>query len=622
MSHPLPAVLRGNSERAAHWRGRVCPREIAVWVLGCLLLFMASIHVAAAPKKILRYAFPISETGFDPARTSDLYSSYVNAAIFDSLMTYDYLARPYRVIANSVLASEPEVSADGRVYTFRIKPGIYFSDDPAFGGKKRELVAADFAYSLKRHHDPKLRSPQLYLIEGKIAGLAALQKRAKDEGKFDYDAPVEGLKTPDKYTLVMTLSETSYTWLLTMAAPSWGAVAREVIEKYGDDTMAHPVGTGPFKLKSWKRGSRTEVERNPNYREEYWDVAIPPNDAWASDVAKRLKGKRLPLLDEIHYYVVEEQQPRWLAFLNEEHDFIERVAAEYSTRAFPRGQLAADLRNRGIQMDRLEALDITFTYFNMNDAVWGGYTPDKVALRRAVVMGYDNADEINIVRRGQAKAAHSPVPPGANGFDPNFRATPSEYNLPRAKALLDIYGYVDKDGDGWRDLPDGKPLVFKRTSTPAAWDKDLDELWLRALNDLKIKLEVRKQKWPDSLKEANAGTLQSWGLAQSLSIPDAEEIMSNFYGPNAGPGNFARFKSDEFDRLYEQARTTPLGPERNALWARMNNIILAYAPWKFGANRIYTNLAHPWVVGFRMNPAMRSWWKYVDIDTEVLNKRR
>jgi ABC-type transport system substrate-binding protein len=593
--------------------------------LALLLLVFA---LAASPtseaqgKKVLKYAFPISETGFDPGRTSDLYSAYVNAAIFDSLMIYDYFARPYHVIPNTILAEPPMVSADAKVFTFRLKPGIYFSDDPAFKGKKRELVAEDFAYSLKRHHDPKLRSPQLYLIEGKIAGLAALQARAKAEGRFDYDAPVEGLKALDRYTLQITLSETNYTWLMQMAGPSWGAVAREVIEAYGEDSMAHPVGTNAYQLKFWKRGTRTELERNPNYREDYWNLEIPPNDAWAADVAKRLRGKRLPLIDEIHYYVVEEQQPRWLAFLNEEHDFIERVAAEYSTRAFPLGKLAADLRNRGIQMDRLEALDITFTYFNMDDPVFGGYTPDRVALRRAIVMGYDNADEINIVRRGQAISAHSPIPPGANGFDRNFRATPAEYNLPRAKALLDIFGYVDKDGDGWRDQPDGSPLIFKRTSTPAAWDKDLDELWLRALNDLRIKLEVRKQKWPDSLKQANAGLLQSWGLAQSLGVPDGEEIMSNFYGPNAGPGNFARFRNADFDRLYEQARVTPIGPERNALWARMNNIVLAYAPWKFGANRIYTNLAHPWVIGSRMNPAKRSWWKYVDIDLEAQSRRR
>jgi ABC-type transport system substrate-binding protein len=589
--------------------------SLLAWLCAALLVCIAP-PLAAQQKKVLRYAFPISETGFDPARTSDLYSSYVNAAIFDSLMTYDYFARPYRVIANSILASEPEVAADGKEYIFRIKPGVYFSDDPAFGGKKRELVAADFAYSLKRHHDPKLRSPQLYLIEGQLKGLAQLQERAKKEGRFDYDAPVEGLQVLDRYTLKMVLVNTSYTWLMQMAGPSWGAVAREVIERYGEDTMAHPVGTNAYRLQSWKRGTRTVLERNPSYRDEVWDLAIPPKDPWAEAVAQRLRGKKLPFIDEIHFYVVEEQQPRWLAFLNEEHDFIERVASEYSTRAFPLGRLAADLRKRGIQMDRLQGLDITFTYFNMDDPVWGGYTPEKVALRRAVVMGYDNADEINIVRRGQAQTAHSPVPPGANGYDPNFRATPAEYNLARAKALLDVYGYVDKDGDGWRDLPDGKPLTFQRTSTPAAWDKDLDELWLRALNDLKIKLEVRKQKWPDSLKQANVGQLQSWGLAQSLGVPDAEEIMSNFYGPNAGPGNFARFRHAEFDRLFEQARITPLGPERNALWARMNNIILAYAPWKFGANRIYTNLAHPWVIGFRMNPAMRSWWKYVDIDSE------
>src|SRR4029078_4425669 len=102
-----------------------------------------------ASGKVLRVAFPIAHTGFDPQAAGDIYSNYVNRAIFDSLYRYDYLARPYRIVP-SVAAAMPEVWADGKVYVIRIRPGIVFADDPAFKGQRRELVAEDFVYGIKR----------------------------------------------------------------------------------------------------------------------------------------------------------------------------------------------------------------------------------------------------------------------------------------------------------------------------------------------------------------------------------------------------------------------------------------------------------------------------------------
>jgi ABC-type transport system substrate-binding protein len=590
-----------------------------VLAAGALLVALTA-PVAQAQPKVLKYAFQTPETGFDPGRTSDLYSAYVNAAIYDPLMTFDYLARPYKLIPNSVLAEPPKVEEQGTLYTFRLKPGVYFADDPAFKGKKRELIAEDYAYSLKRHWDPELRSQNLYLIEKLVTGMSELAERSRNDKRFDYAAPVEGIKVLDRYTLQMRLREPNYTFLMTLANPAFAAVPREVVEAHGT-LMEHPVGTGPYKLGAWRRGSRIVLERNPHYREEYWHAEPAADDTDGQAIARRMRGKRLPIIDTVEIDIVAEQQPRWLSFLNEQHDFIERAPAEYVVRAFANGRLSGEFARRGIQMDRLPALDITFTYFNMEDPVWGGYTPEKVALRRAVVMAYSNKDEINIFRKGQAIAAQSLIPPGAAGYDPNFRATPAEHDVPRARALLDMFGYVDKDGDGWRDLPDGSPLVFVRTSSPEQWNKEIDELWKRALDDVNIKLDVRKQKWSDSLKEANVGKLQTWSLAQSLSVPDAEEIMSNLYGPNAGPGNLARFRNAEYDRLYEEVRRTPHGEARNDLFRKLNRIMLAYAPWKANAHRIYTNFSHRWVIGYKMNPLLRSVWKFVDIDLVEQAKR-
>jgi ABC-type transport system substrate-binding protein len=377
------------------------------------------------------------------------------------------------------------------------------------------------------------------------------------------------------------------------------------------------VGSGPFKLGFWKRSSRIVLERNPSFREEYWNAEAPVGDKEAEAIVKRLKGKRLPLLDRVEIAIIEEPQPRWLAFLNEEHDFIERVPEEFATKAFPGGKLAANLARRGLQMDRLTRLELTYSYFNMDDPIVGGYAPEKVALRRALVMGYDNDEERNVVRKGQAMVARSPISPGCYGYDEGFFSDTNAYDPGRARALLDLYGYKDVDGDGLRELPDGKPLKIVFNSAPDGLQRNLAELWLKNAKALGINMEARFAKWPDLLKESNVGKLQMWSLGWSTVTPDAESFHLMLYGPNRGQANRSRFAHAPYDRLFEQAKRTPHGPARDAVWREANRVFLAYAPWKLGMHRITTNLSQPWVVGYRMNPVLNSVWKWIDVDLEV-----
>ena len=129
-----------------------------------LSLFVLGAH-AADPSKILRITFQAAETGFDPVKVSDYYSGTVIEAIFDPLLTYDYLARPAKLVPNTAEAL-PQVTDQGRTYRVTVKPGIHFADDPVFKGRKRELTALDYAYSLRRFLDPKNRSPYAFLFEG------------------------------------------------------------------------------------------------------------------------------------------------------------------------------------------------------------------------------------------------------------------------------------------------------------------------------------------------------------------------------------------------------------------------------------------------------------------------
>ena len=158
------------------------------------------------PRKVLRYSFEVAETTLDPQKISDIYSNFVVDAIFDTPLRYDYLARPSKLVPNT-LTSMPVVSADLMTLTMKVKPGIYFNDDPAFGGKKRELVAEDYVYSIKRLFDPTLSSPLLGEVEDTIVGSTELLARVRKSGKMEYDTPLEGLKALDRYTFQIKLTK-------------------------------------------------------------------------------------------------------------------------------------------------------------------------------------------------------------------------------------------------------------------------------------------------------------------------------------------------------------------------------------------------------------------------------
>jgi ABC-type transport system substrate-binding protein len=570
-----------------------------------------------AGAKVLRYAFTVAETGFDPALLSDLYSRIVTSHIFEAPLRYDHLARPYKLKPNTA-AAMPEVSSDFRTFTFRLKPGTYFADDPAFKGQRRELVAADYVYSLKRIYDPAINAPsQSYLEDEGIVGLRELREAAKQSGKpFDYDGEVEGLRALDRYTLQVKLRAPRPRHLSSVWASSdiYGAVAREVIEAHAGRTMEHPVGTGPFRLAQWRRSSLMVLERNPGFREERYDAEPHADDAEGQALLARFKGRRLPMVDRVEVSVIEQSQPRWLAFLNGEHDLIERLPEEYVSQAAPAGALAPNLAKRGVQLFRVPAADVNLTVFNMEHPLVGGNAPAQVALRRAVVMGTNVEREIELARYGQAVAAQSLMPPMTTGYRASMRTEMSHHSPAQAKALLDLFGYVDRDGDGWREQPDGKPLVLEMATQSDQATRKLDELWKKDLDALGLRAELRVAQWPENLRAVRAGRFMLWRVGSSAASPDGQNALERAYGPAAGGSNLARFKLDAFDRVYEQLKLLPDGPERLALFDEATKLLVAYAPYHTRLHRIVNELAYPQLVGYRKPLFWQTWWQHVDID--------
>ena len=582
----------------------------------------------ATPEKVMRYAFRVAETGFDPAKVSDIYSRTVTEAIFEGLYGYDFLARP-AVVKPLVADGMPVITNDYKTYTVKIQKGILFADDPAFcdaqgkNCKKREVTAQDFVYSYKRLYDPKNKSPVFSdLEEARLLGMDVLRKAAEKPGaKFDYDTEVEGLRALDRYTVQFKLAETRPRFIYLLADSSvFGAVAREVIEKYGDKTMEHPVGTGPYKLDKWTRSSSMSFVKNPNYREVYYDEKPGPNDPEAEAVAKLMKGRRIPMLDRIEVSIIEEEQPRYLAFLGKEHDFYERMNATFAYQAIPNNKLAPNLVKQGITMTRTAAPDITVSYFSMSNPVVGGYTADKVALRRAISLGFNGEEEIRLPFRNQATMAQGPIQPLTYGYDDKFKSEMSEYSPAKAMALLDLYGYKDKDGDGWRDLPDGKPLVIEYATQPDGFSRERIEIWKKSMDAIGIKMVFKSSKWPENLKMARADKLMMWGLAYSASAPDGDGALGLGYGPAKGQSNLSGFDLPEFNKLYMKQQLLPDGPERLALMQQAVKLMVAYMPVKVVSHRTMTDMSHPWFEGYVRRSIARGFWKYVDVDVTKLPK--
>jgi len=595
-----------------------------------LLLAPAASLVAASPParasagKTLRVAFSAAETGFDPAQVQDLYSRTVIGHILDAPLEFDFIARPAKLRVNT-LASMPEVSADFRTFTFRLRPGIEFQSDPVFKGMPRELVAADYVYSWKRIYDPRWKSPMLFVLENsKVRGLTELRAAAlKTKRPFDYDAAVDGLEALDRYTFRVRLAEPNPRLIYSLADASlFGAVAREVVETYGDDIMAHPVGTGPFRLSAWARSSRIVLERNPTYRDERYEFEAPADAPALEAEVRRLQGRRLPMLDLVEIAIIEESQPRWLAFLQGQLDMLDPVPVDLVRVATPNARLAPFLERKQVKATFTPMSDLTLSYFNMEHPLVGGYTAEKVALRRAIALGFDGQQYIRNVFSGIGVQAQSPFCPGTWGYDPSYRTEMSEYSPARARALLDTYGYLDLNADGWRETPQGEPLSLEIASTSTQRDRNANELWTKFMAALGLRTKFRIAQWPELVKQSMAGQLMMWGYAWQLGQPDSDTMFGMAYGGNMESINDARFNLPAYNRLFEQQRVLPDGEERLALLHEATRLMVAYMPYLLHTHRINVDLCQPWVVGFRRHPFTTRKWNWIDIDDERLASGR
>nr|MBP6564903.1 hypothetical protein [Burkholderiales bacterium] len=442
-----------------------------------------------------------------------------------------------------------------------------------------------------------------------VVGARAVVDSAKAPGaKFDYDRPIDGLVAVDAHTLRIRTTAVDYTLLERLASLPSFAVAREAIEAAGADVMTKPVGSGPYVLKEWRKGSRIVLEANPHYR----NFAFPASsDPAHREVVAGMNGVKLPAIGRIEIAIIEEFLPELLSFEKGELDYV-GLGGQVLGRVTQDGKIRPEFAARGVRHVRSVQPSLTFAYFNMDDPQLGGTTPDRIALRRAIGMGFNTPDFIRVMYHGQARPANQLLPPHVEGHDASL-PTKAPYDPAAARALLDRFGYRDRDGDGWREMPDGKPFVLVHSSLPDSWSREADTLWLKSMDAIGIRMRVNTAPFADLLKQSLAGQLPMFNLGYRALDASGYQILATLWGRSPPDTNRSRFRLPEYDAAYEAFLRTAPGPERNALAHRMSELVQAYAPMSLQVFGIANTFVHPWVRGYWPSPFGFA-WKYLDVD--------
>jgi oligopeptide transport system substrate-binding protein len=592
---------------------------VRIWLLITALLWTAQSGRALLPDSgEMRYFGSTSRIrGFDPVTSADVPSALAIYKVYEGLYEYEYLERPYR--ARPQLAEAmPEVSPDGLTYTFRLKKGIKFIDDPCFpDGKGREVTAGDFVYSWKRVADVRTKSNCYWIFEGRVVGIEEFHRKSM-EGEVDYSGPVEGIQALDRYTLQVKLLKPypQLIWILTMSYTF--VVPREAVEYYGEEFLNHPVGTGSYVVSEWKyRNYRIIYRRNPTYHGDFYPTHGEPGDREKGLLDDA--GKPVPLIDEVTQYVVSDNSTEWLMFLEG------RLAAagisrdNFSAVITPQRDLTSELKAKGIRLETAPELWTEYIGFNMEDPVVGLSKDPKTdakhrKLRQALAHTIDSEQWIEFYNR-RLRPATSVVPPGIAGHD---EAAPPRYpfDSKRARQLLAEAGYPDGiDPKTGRRLT--LTIELRNASEPEERQSfDLLASFIRAIG---VELRPSYNNWPEFLKKMERKQQQMFRLGWVADYPDAENYLQLFTTKSISPGpNHTNYSNPAFDKLYERATTMPDSPARTELYKKLADMVMEDSPWILLDYPLAFGLQQNWLKNYKFHAFPYANMKFYKTDAPLM----
>lgn len=578
------------------------------WLLIPLVAFSIPLAMAAESAETVYYGETARVRGFDPLKAGDIPTINAVTKVYEGLYQYAYLDRPYRVEPN-LAEGMPEISPDGLTWTIRIRTGIRFSADPCWGSGEalgRELEAADVIYSILRVADQKNRSTGYWAFRNRIVGLDEFRAVSSTMVRGSPYPAVAGLQAPQRHVVQIRLLQAcpQLIWILTL--PYAFIVPREAVEYYGDDFLNHPVGTGPYRLQSWRQNYRMEFVRNPVWRltqrMEHYPVTGEPGDAQRGLLADA--GQPIPFIDRIVQYVINDSSTQWLMFLQGHLESSGISRDNWDAVMTPSSTLDADLSARGIEVSSVPALDTYYIGFNMEDPVVG----TNKALRQALSCALNTAEWIRFYGQRVCRAS-GPIPPGL----PEYRAesSPFEFDMEKARHLLVQAGYPEgRDPRTGRRLQLTLDLGSTDTET-----REAVELLVDFMARVGVEWRANYSNKPNFFRRIERRQAQMFWLNWAADYPDAENFLQLFYGPNSSPGaNRSNYRNPAFDRLYEQARALPEGQARNERYRAMADLVIEDCPWIFLHHPMAYSLYHSWLKNVKPHDFPYGMIKYYRID--------
>lgn len=582
---------------------------LAIGISGCF-----SKHSDDGNLSVFSYSHRDDVKTFDPLNAYDIISLDVVPDIYETLYQYSYLISPYKV--EPLLADDlPKYSKDRLTVTIPIKRGIRFQDDQCFkaqGGKGRELHAQDFVYAIKRHALPALQSQGWWVFDGKFVGINAFHDKLLSvpsalNGQLQkiFEEPVEGIRAIDDYTLQLKLLKPYPQLLYVLSIPFTSPVAREAIDAYADsdgNLTDHPVGTGPFILKTWDRGRQIVLDRNPNYHKDFY-----PGEG-SSDYSKlgfmADAGKALPFLDRIQIKVTKEEQPAWLNFMKGNEEVIV-IPKDYFQQAIVKQvNLTPEFIEKGIKLGIDTGVSFYYISFNMRDKLLG----NNKYLRQALSSAIDREKWIDIFTNGRGRKAVNALPPGIPQRPKNSRIK-YDFDLKVAKELIKKAGF-----------PDGKGLPVLNLDMRGAdsVNRQLGDFFTKQFGEIGVTVNIIYNTFPAFIEKTKQANLQMFYGGWTMDYPDAENIFQLLYGKNQAPGpNDSNFDFPEMNKLYEEMASMENSTKRGSLIAQMDEILQEECPWALGYYNATYELVQPWVMNYRSSEIISNKYKYIRINKEI-----
>ena len=589
-------------------------------------------------------------------------------------------ARYFDSDGNALEDDAPPEQVHRAVYRITLRPGILFQPHPAFArdpaGKyyyhdlpradlekirtladfdktgTRELTADDYLYQIKRLAHPRLHSPVAGLMAKYILGLQELSDelsvaRHAEDGTAAFidlrDYQLEGAYALDRYTFEIVLGEKYPQFRFWLAMPFFAPMPWEADRFYSQPGMKEknitldwfPVGTGPFMLVENNPNRRMVLVRNPNFRGEPYPDEGEPEDA--AQGYFRDAGRMMPFIDAAIFSLERESIPAWNKFLQGYYDTSGIVSDSFDQAvrfsAEGEAQLTEQMRARGIRLNTAVTTSTFYLGFNMRDDIVGGDSERVRLLRRAISIAVDYEEYISIFANGRGVPAQGPIPPGifghiegAAGINPyvyEWRAGRAVRRLPEeARRLLAQAGYPDG-----RDAASGRPLILYLDTPAAGPDSKANFDWFRKqFAKLGIHLVVRATDYNRFQEKMLKGTAQMFVWGWNADYPDPENFLFLLNGPNIKVGlngeNAANYTNDDFDRLFNEMKSMPDGPERQAVVDQMVEIARRDAPWLWGFHPVAYSLHHAWYGNAKPNLMANNTLKYKRIDPDLRDRLR